>query len=678
MEDKRSKLENENTNDETNLNKSQRKHCGLKRWQWVAVILILFDLAACIGAYFLALWFRFDCRFTEIPKESLSAWLKFIPIYAAANIIVLWSLRLYQSIWRFASFTELKRLILAALILGVFHAVFITVLFQPMPISYYFIGILIQFLLMISVRFGYRFVMLERNKMTRTHQKDNASRVMLIGAGSAGQMILRDLHNAKEVNERVCCIIDDDKNKWGRFIDGVPIVGGRDDILLNVEKYKIEKIFLAIPSATAMARRDILNICKETNCELKNLPGVYEFVTGHVTASSMKKVAVEDLLGREPVKVDMDEIYRFIQGKTILVTGGGGSIGSELCRQIAAHDPKLLIVFDIYENNAHAIGLELKDKYPNLNLEVLIGSVRDSRRILQVFNKYKPEVVYHAAAHKHVPLMEMSPCEAIKNNAVGTYKTAYAAMANGCKRFVLISTDKAVNPTNVMGASKRLCEMIIQSFDRKIRDGKADELKPLCLHMDHTPESDSDLWHIHGTPKTEFVAVRFGNVLGSNGSVIPRFKEQIEKGGPVTVTHPDIIRYFMTIPEAASLVLQAGTYADGGEIFVLDMGSPVKIDTLARNMIKLSGLQPDVDIKISYTGLRPGEKLYEEKLMSEEGLKTTPNHLIHIGCPIPFETDEFLRQLKTLMTAAYDGREKDIRRLISEVVLTFHPANINP
>ena len=332
-------------------------------------------------------------------------------------------------------------------------------------------------------------------------------------------------------------------------------------------------------------------------------------------------------------------------------------------------------MFDIYENNAHAIGLELKDKYPDLNLEVLIGSVRDSRRILQVFNKYKPEVVYHAAAHKHVPLMEMSPCEAIKNNAVGTYKTAYAAMVNGCKRFVLISTDKAVNPTNVMGASKRLCEMIIQSFDRKIREGKTAELKPICLHVDNLTESDSDLWHIHDVPKTEFVAVRFGNVLGSNGSVIPRFKEQIEKGGPVTVTHPDIIRYFMTIPEAASLVLQAGTYADGGEIFVLDMGSPVKIDTLARNMIKLSGLQPDVDIKISYTGLRPGEKLYEEKLMSEEGLKTTPNHLIHIGCPIPFDTDEFLSQLKTLMSAAYDGKEKDIRRLIAEVVPTYRPAN---
>ena len=543
-----------------------------------------------------------------------------------------------------------------------------------MPISYYVIGIIIQFLLVLCVRFAYRFVLLERNKRTRSLQKATASRVMLIGAGAAGQLILRDLHNAKEINERVCCIIDDNRNKWGRFIDGVPIVGGRDDILLNVEKYRIEKIFLAIPSASAMQRRDILDICKETDCELKNLPGIYEFVTGNITAKSMRDVAVEDLLGRDTVKVDMDEIYSFISGKTILVTGGGGSIGSELCRQIAQHQPKQLIVFDIYENNAHAIGLELRDKHPDLNLKVLIGSVRDSNRINQVFGAYKPDIVYHAAAHKHVPLMEDSPCESIKNNAVGTYKTAYAAMKNGCSRFVLISTDKAVNPTNIMGASKRLCEMIIQSFDRKIRDKRAHELVP--LHM-HTADADVEMANMpcgNEAPKTEFVAVRFGNVLGSNGSVIPRFKEQIAKGGPVTVTHPDIIRYFMTIPEAASLVLQAGTYANGGEIFVLDMGSPVKIDSLARNLIRLSGLRPDVDIPISYTGLRAGEKLYEEKLMSEEGMRTTPNHLIHIGSPIPFDTDLFLEQLQMLMHAAYDGQEDRIRDLVATVVPTYHPA----
>lgn len=667
MEDKFKKASN-------NPNVMCKRSRVLEHWHLVAAFLILYDLVVGAGSYFVALWLRFDCRFSEIPHEYLVAWLKFAPIYAIVSIVVFLMMHLYQSIWKFASYVELKRIAVSSAILGVFHAVFITFMFQRMPISYYLIGISIQFMLVLFVRFAYRFIILERSKRTRLHQKTMASRVMLIGAGSAGQLILRDLHNAKEVNECVCCIIDDNPNKWGRFIDGVPIVGGRDDILLNVEKYRIEKIFLAIPSATAEQRRDILDICKETKCELKNLPGVYEFVTGNVTAKSMKDVAVEDLLGRDPIKVNMDEIYQFIADKVIMVTGGGGSIGSELCRQIAQHNPKQLIVFDIYENNAHAIGLELKDKFPELNLEVLIGSVRDSRRINQVFAKYKPDVVYHAAAHKHVPLMEDSPCESIKNNAIGTYKTAYAAMMNGCKRFVLISTDKAVNPTNIMGASKRLCEMIIQSFDRKIRDGKTKDLSPLHVHTEDVDGSMLDMTSSLDVPRTEFVAVRFGNVLGSNGSVIPRFKEQIAKGGPVTVTHPDIIRYFMTIPEAASLVLQAGTYADGGEIFVLDMGSPVKIDTLARNLIRLSGLQPDVDIKISYTGLRAGEKLYEEKLMSEEGMRTTPNHLIHIGSPIPFDTDEFLHQLQMLMTAAYDGQEDTIRNLVAEVVKTYHPA----
>ncbi len=634
--------------------------------------LVIYDYVAVTVAFFFALWFRFDCRFTEIPDYYLMAWLKFAPIYAVICIMVFRTFHLYQSIWRFASFVELKRIFYSTGILAVFHTVAITLLFRRMPISYYIIGVAIQFLLIAFVRFSYRFVSLERSKREKTDVM--ASRVMLIGAGSAGQMILRDLQNAKEINECVCCIIDDDKNKQGRYLDGVPIVGGREDILLNVENYKIEKIYLTMPSATAEQRRDILDICKETNCQLKSLPGIAEIVTGSVSVSSMRDVAVEDLLGREPVKVNMDEIYRFITDKVILVTGGGGSIGSELCRQIAKHNPKQLIVFDIYENNAHAIGLELKDKFPELNLEVLIGSIRDSRRINQVFAKYKPDVVYHAAAHKHVPLMEDSPCEPIKNNAIGTYKTAYAAMMNGCKRFVLISTDKAVNPTNIMGASKRLCEMIIQSFDRKIREGKAQELTPLYVHSEDTDGTMLDMTHNIKNPQTEFVAVRFGNVLGSNGSVVPRFKEQIAKGGPITVTHPDIIRYFMTIPEAASLVLQAGTYANGGEIFVLDMGAPVKIDTLARNLIRLSGLKPDVDIQISYTGLRAGEKLYEEKLMSEEGMRTTPNHLIHIGCPIPFDTDKFLCQLQMLMTAAYDGQENKIRELVAQVVETYQPA----
>lgn len=653
----------------------KKSHRLFDRIHIIAAFLMLYDIIVAAGSYFVALWIRFDCSYTMMMsnKAVVIAWAKFLPIYLVATALVFWIFKLYQSVWKFASFVELERIICSAAILGVFHTVLITVLFGRMPIAYYILGIIIQAMLTLFVRFAYRFVLLLRDRKTKPLQGVSAGRVMLIGAGSAGRMILRDLHHAKEVNDRVCCIIDDDRSKWGCFIDGVQIVGGRDDILFYVKKYEIDKIFLAIPSATPEQRRDILDICKETKCELKNLPGIYQFVTGDVTANAMKEVALEDLLGRNPIQVDMCEIYSFIKGKTILVTGGGGSIGSELCRQIASHAPKQLVIFDIYENNAHAIQLELRDRYPNLNLEVLIGSVRDSHRINQIFEKYKPEVVYHAAAHKHVPLMEDSPCEAIKNNAVGTYKTAYAAMMNGCKRFVLISTDKAVNPTNIMGASKRLCEMIIQSFDKKVREGKAKDIVPLRIHT----EDEFDMPTVAKQPEriqTEFVAVRFGNVLGSNGSVIPRFKEQIAKGGPVTVTHPDIIRYFMTIPEAASLVLQAGTYAKGGEIFVLDMGSPVKIDTLARNLIRLSGLQPDVDIKIAYTGLRPGEKLYEEKLMSEEGMRTTPNRLIHIGRPIPFDVDTFLGQLQMLMDAAYEGKEDCMRDLVVKVVPTYHPA----
>lgn len=665
-------------NKEQNEQRTEKnKHKTIERVRIAKILLAVYDAFAVTLAFFVALFLRFDCRVSEIPIEYLSAWLKFAPIYAAISVAVAWALHLYQSLWKFASFTELKRILLSTVILGVIHIFGITLIFGRMPISYYIIGIILQFVLISFVRFAYRFIVLERNRQIKKIQREAASRVMLIGAGSAGQMILRDIINAKEVNENVCCIIDDDRDKWGSSISGVPIVGGRDDILFNVEKYKIEKIFLAIPSATAWQRRDILNICKETDCELKNIPGLYQFVTGDITVNSMRSVAVEDLLGREPIKVDAEEIYGSIYGKTVLVTGGGGSIGSELCRQIASHNPKQLIVFDIYENNAHAIQLELRDKYPTLNLKVLIGSVRDSRRINQVFEKYKPDVVYHAAAHKHVPLMEDSPCESIKNNAVGTYKTAYAAMVNGCKRFVLISTDKAVNPTNIMGASKRICEMVIQSFAKKIADGKAEELSPLYLHGNSKTDCESEILKAKGKPDTEFVAVRFGNVLGSNGSVVPRFKQQIANGGPVTVTHPDIIRYFMTIPEAASLVLQASTYAKGGEIFVLDMGSPVKIDTLARNLIRLSGLKPDVDIKIEYTGLRPGEKLFEEKLMSEEGLRTTPNKLIHIGNPVSFDTDVFLNRLQLLTDVAYKGDEKEIRELVASVVPTYRSAGVH-
>ena len=643
----------------------------MQHGQLFTVFLLLYDALAVNLSYFLALWLRFECRFSLIPAEYLSAFVGFAPLNTVMTLLIIWRCKLYQSIWRFASYTELLNAIVAACAAFAAHTVGITVLFRRMPITYYVFGAVMQFVAIVGVRFFYRFVLLLRS--ARNYRKEPGSRVMLIGAGAAGQTILRDSRKSDFVHDKICCIIDDDQNKQHRYIDGVPVVGGRDEIVFNVEKYHIDKIFVAIPSASQKDRREILHICNETSCELKILPGIYQFLNGEVTVSAMENVSVEDLLGRETIQIRMDEVFRELNGKVIMVTGGGGSIGSELCRQIATHEPKQLIIFDVYENNAYDIQLELKEKYPTLDLVTLIGSVRDSRRISQVFDRYRPEIVYHAAAHKHVPMMEGSPCEAIKNNTIGTYKTAYAAMACGCRRFVMISTDKAVNPTNMMGASKRMCEMIIQSFDRKIKDGKADELPLLVTHG----EAESQCLPVgQKDAGTEFVAVRFGNVLGSNGSVIPLFKRQISRGGPVTVTHPDIVRYFMTIPEAVSLVLQAGTYARGGEIFVLDMGSPVKIDALARNLIRLSGYKPDVDIKIVYTGLRPGEKLYEEKLMSEEGLKRTQNEMIHIGSPIPFDVDVFLGQMRRLAAAAYDNTE-DIRDIVSEIVQTYHPAKTN-
>lgn len=659
----------DNSIDNVNMEVKSRRD-KLEHWQVISVLLVLYDIVAIHAAYFVALWSRFDFRFSQIPANYLSSYIHFITGYAVVSVAVFWYFNLYRSMWRFASYTELIKAFEASGLTSAVHIVFITILFGRMPMTYYLWGSVLQFLLIIAVRFSYRFILLERSR--RKQGEEITGRVMLIGAGSAGQMVLRDIRIAKEARDKVVCIIDDNPNKWNRYIDGIPIVGGRDDILSAVEKYHVNKIYLAIPSAKMEDKRDILNICNETGCELKQLPGMYQFLLGQVTVSAMRDVSVEDLLGREPIKADMGEVYDFISGKRILVTGGGGSIGSELCRQIASHSPKQLIIFDVYENNAYDIQLELKDKYPELDLVTLIGSVRDSRRIFQVFQDYKPQIVYHAAAHKHVPLMEDSPCEAIKNNAIGTYKTAYAAMVNGCERFVLISTDKAVNPTNIMGASKRLCEMIIQSFDAKIKAGKASEIPQLFTHVGIENADKDGTGEVFKNIKTEFVAVRFGNVLGSNGSVIPLFKKQIERGGPVTVTHPDIIRYFMTIPEAVGLVMLAGTYAHGGEIFVLDMGSPVKIDTLARNLIKLSGFKPDKDIKIEYTGLRPGEKLYEEKLMAEEGLKKTENELIHIGCPIEFNTEEFLKELGNLMEVAYKNNE-EIRDLVEKMVSTYHP-----
>ncbi len=642
-------------------------------------LLVIYDIVAVSASYFFALWLRFDGVYSHILPMYLEAYYKFIPIYTVFTIVVFFALRLYKSVWRYAGFKEITRIILATIISFAFHVAGMQFFFEGnnsrnrMPITYYALGITIQFLLVALVRFSYKFFLMEKENLKTVNTINN--RVMLIGAGNAGAMILRDINQARETKDKVVCIIDDNPNKWNKYIENVPIIGGRNEILLAVQKFKIDKIYLAIPSASKQDKREILNICNETSCELKNLPGIYQFVTGEITAGNLKDVEIEDLLGRNPITVNLDEVFDFIQGKTILVTGGGGSIGSELCRQIAAHSPKKLIIFDVYENNAYDIEQELKNAYPCLDLSVLIGSVRDSRKLLDVFGKYKPEIVYHAAAHKHVPLMETSPCEAIKNNAIGTYKTAFAAMVHGCKRFVLISTDKAVNPTNIMGASKRLCEMVVQSFDMLIKNGRADEIPLLYEHYDkgeklHKKFIDSK------SVSTEFVAVRFGNVLGSNGSVIPIFKRQIKNGGPITVTHPDIIRYFMTIPEAVSLVLQAGTYAKGGEIFVLDMGAPVKIDTLARNLIRLSGLKPDIDIKIEYTGLRPGEKLYEEKLMAAEGLETTPNKLIHICKPLDFSPDKFISNIHELMEISYSNND-DIREYVSKIVPTYKPAGIH-
>lgn len=644
---------------------SKRK---IEHWQVVRLLLMVYDFVAVIVSFGIALWLRFDCKVTSVEPQYLTTYTKTIIVYALFCLVVFWFLRLYKSIWRFASYSELMRVILATVVTGVIYTGSLLIINLHMPVSYYVIGITVQFIATLGIRFFYRFVLLLRGRTNNEVQKKN---VMIVGAGSAGQMLFRDIKHSIETNETVACFIDDNPNKWNRYIDDVPVFGSRDHILEAVDKFKIEKIYVAVPSANPQDKRDILRVCNDTSCELMNLPGMYQLYTGQVSVSKMKKVQIEDLLGRDPIKPNMDEVFAYVRNKVVLITGVG-SIGSELARQIASHNPKQLILFDVYENNAYDIQLELRKKYPNLDLVTLIGSVRDSRKMFDLFKKYRPQIVYHAAAHKHVPLMEDSPCESIKNNAMGTYKTAYAAMVHGCEKFVLISTDKAVNPTNIMGASKRLCEMIIQAFAAKIKDGKAYEIPQLFTHEEDIVEKPEIKEALKNT-QTEFVAVRFGNVLGSNGSVIPIFKRQIEAGGPVTVTHPDIIRYFMTIPEAVSLVLLAGTYAHGGEIFVLDMGEPVKITTLARNLIRLSGYTPDVDIKLEFTGLRPGEKLYEEKLMAEEGLKKTKNDLIHIGCPIPFDINEFLDELDGLLDAAYRN-EDDMKERVQKIVSTYHPA----
>ena len=644
-----------------------------EHWQIIALIMMAYDVVAVCASYFCALWLRFDLHISSIPDYYLTAMGKFLLFYAPFCLVVFWGFRLYRSVWRFASINELIRVAFATLLTAAVHTAGITLLISRMPGSYYILGAIFQFALLLGLRFSYRLVLLLRDSRAAGRLAKTGDAIMIIGAGNAGQTLMRDIKRSPEVRGNVVCFIDDNSNKWGRYINDLPIVGGRDVIMKTVQDYGVNKIFLAIPSATAEQRRDILNICKETGCELKTIPGMFQLVNGEVNVSALRDVAIEDLLGREPIQLDLRPVFDYIHGKTILVTGGGGSIGSEICRQIAAHKScKKLIVFDVYENNAYDIQQELIRSHPELDLEVIIGSVRDSRRINQVFRKYRPEIVYHAAAHKHVPLMEDSPCEAVKNNIIGTFKTAYAAMKNGCERFVLISTDKAVNPTSVMGASKRACEMIVQMFDAMIKQGRAGEIPLLFAHRNDEQGDMEDV----GTPAetsagTEFVAVRFGNVLGSNGSVVPLFKKLIENGQDLYVTDERVTRFFMTIPEAVSLVMQASVMGHGSEIFVLDMGSPVRIYDLAENLIKLSGAEKS---KIVVGTLRPGEKLYEEVLMAEEGMTDTEIEKIRIGRPIDFDNDLFLTQLEELMKVSYENNAAGIRELLRETVCTYHLA----
>ena len=640
------------------------------RHRIIAVLLMLFDVVAIFGVYWLALFISFECELGKIPPQTFEIYYKSAAIFVLLCLFYYRYVKMYNSIWRLVGFNELYRFGFAVLISACAYCAAMRILRSPLPLRYFFIGGWLQLTLLVPARFSFRLLLRTYGHFRNAHNHDRIrKRAMLIGAGVAGKIILQNILDNPYSNLQVSCIIDDSPTKCNCSLEGIPIVGGHDTIIENVKKYQIEEILFAIPSISGKDKKIILDICKETGCKLRILPGIGQLVNGDVSLAKMKDVQVEDLLGRDPIQVRTGEILENLTGRVILVTGGGGSIGSELCRQIAAHDPKQLIIFDIYENNAYDIEQELKRNFPDLNLTVLIGSVRDTMRIMQVFRKYRPEIVFHAAAHKHVPLMENSPCESIKNNVMGTYKTAYAAMCSGCRRFLLISTDKAVNPTNIMGASKRLCEMVIQSMNHIRLEKKFELLPDLCRHADML-----EIFPREGleNSRTEFVAVRFGNVLGSNGSVIPLFRKQLEAGGPLTVTHPDIIRYFMTIPEAVSLVLQAETYAKGGEIFVLDMGEPVKIDTLARNFIKLSGYKPDLDIRIEYTGLRPGEKLFEEKLMAEEGLERTANKLIHVARPLDFDVAKLMASLKKLSMLSYDDPEK-ILSLVKEMVPTYQP-----
>ena len=601
-------------------------------------MLVIYDLLAVGTAEFIALYIRFELSFSEIPGEYIYGAGRYILVNMITSVIIFSYFQLYESLWKYASVSEMCSAVLACVTSGALQSLGMLLLHISMPRSYHFLYLFILLAEVLGGRFAYRLLRVAKlNK--RADERQQPVRAMLIGAGEAGRAIAREMKYSDHLNYKLCCILDDDKHLIGRKICQIPIAGTSVDVCEAAKKYRIQEIFITIPSLDNESKKKIIERCRQTSCKVKILPGTYQLINEEVSTSQLREVEIEDLLGREPVSVCLDEILGYIQDKVILVTGGGGSIGSELCRQLAGHGVKHLIILDMYENNAYEIQQELKRTYPDLNLTVLIGSVRNTNRLQSVFSTYKPDIVYHAAAHKHVPLMEDSPNEAIKNNVIGTYKTAMMADRYHARKFILVSTDKAVNPTNIMGASKRLCEMVIQMFNQK--------------------------------SSTDFVAVRFGNVLGSNGSVIPLFKEQIRKGGPVTVTHPDIIRYFMTIPEAVSLVLQAGAYAEGGEIFVLDMGEPVKILDLAKNLIRLSGYEPEKDIKIVFTGLRPGEKLYEELLMDEEGILKTANDRIFIGKPIQMDYSAFESLLSRLDNAAW-AEIPDIRTLVKEAVPEYH------
>ena len=602
------------------------------------ILLMLCDVLIMAVVSYLGLLIRFDFFPNAIPDSFFHSALVYLPFYIVVTLGVFHLFRLYSYMWSLASIHEVFVIVAACALATILQIVGMSVLKLPIHRSYYLLCFMGLTLFTGLIRYSYRIQ--KTFRPASTGDLNEQIRVMIVGAGEAGLAILKETEDSNKSRGKVVCLIDDSINKKGLQIRGIPVVGNRYDIPNAVKDYKVDQIFVALPTAVPKERKEIIEICQGTSAQIKVLPGIFQLLNGEVTASKMRDVEIDDLLGRDPITINQCEIFDMIAGKTILVTGGGGSIGSELCRQIAQHAPNRLIVFDIYENNVYDLQQELIKELPNLNADYLIGSVRNEHRLDRVFETYRPDMVFHAAAHKHVPLMEMSPNEAIKNNVFGTYNTARMADKYGTDTFVLISTDKAVNPTNIMGASKRLCEMVIQMMSR------------------HS--------------KTKFVAVRFGNVLGSNGSVVQLFKKQIAQGGPLTVTHPDIIRYFMTIPEAVQLVLQAGAYAKGGEIFILDMGEPVKIMDLARNMIRLSGYTPDEDIKIKITGLRPGEKLYEEMLMKEEGLQDTANNKIHIGKPILFDDKVFIRNLEELQKTAEMDSE-DIKKQVARMVPTYHP-----